>query len=350
MTKKRLGIIIFSVFFVFGLTFMVKAQDENTPYIDSLDPVSGPISTEVSIKGGNFGSEDNAGKVFFYKNKSASVVSWSDEEIICKVPTGAKSGEVIVIDEEGKKSDGVKFKVSTGVLVAPVNLSADNISTKSVTLKWDLVKNDSGYSVSIGTDEQATSLKSTDVQTNSYDKSDLEPNKTYYWKVKAINSSPKKNSGWSRIVSFKTKAEEVKPAPTTQSKKNTISLSTIIIIAALVIVLILAIIVLVRALSRRRRLDLGATELKPEPEEGPLPTVSQEERGLSNTQPGMADISRPQEPSINEPYPPSSTPPSEIPPSEPSSPPSGLPPSEPPSSEGPSSTKSPQRPSSGIGL
>ncbi len=350
MTKKRLGIIIFSVFFVFGLTFMVRAQDENTPYIDSLDPVSGPIGTEVSIKGGNFGSEDNVGKVFFYKNKSALVVSWSSEEIICKVPTGTKSGVVVVIDKQGKKSNGVKFKVLTGVLIAPVNLSADNISTKSVTLKWDLVKNASSYSVSIGTDEEATSLKSTDVQTNSYDKSDLEPNKTYYWKVKATSPSPEKNSEWSRIVSFKTKAEEVKPAPVTQSKKNTISLSTILIIAALVIVLILAIIVLVRALSRRRRLDLGATELKPEPEEGPLPTVSQEEKGLPNTQPGMADISRPQEPSTNEPYPPSSTPPSEISPSEPSSPSSGLPSPEPPLSEGPPSTKPPQGPGSGVGL
>jgi len=350
MTKKRLGIIIFSVFFVFGLSFMIKAQDENTPYINSLDPVSGPISTEVSIKGSNFGNENNVGKVLFYKNKSASVVSWSNEEIICKVPTGVKNGVVIVTDKQGKKSNGVKFKVLTGVLVAPVNLSADNVGTKNVTLKWDLVKNASGYSVSIGTDEQATSLKSTDVQTNSYDKSDLEPNETYYWKVKAISSSPKKNSGWSRVVSFKTKAEEVKPAPTTQLKKNTISLSSIIIIAALVIVLILAIIVLIRTLSRRRRLDLGETELKPEPEEGPLPAVSQEEKGLPNTQPGMADISRPQEPSINEPYPSSSTPPSEIPPSEPSSPPSGLPPSEPPSSEGPSSTKPPQGPGSGVGL
>ncbi len=192
MTKKRLGIIIFSVFFILGLTFIIRAQDENTPYIDSLDPVSGPIGTEVSIKGGNFGNKNDTGKVSFYKDKNASVVSWSDEEIICKVPTGAKSGSVIVIDKQGKKSTGVKFKVLTGVLVAPVNLSADNVSTKSVTLKWDLVKNASSYSVTIGTDEEATSLKSTDVQTNSYDKSDLEPNKTYYWKVKAVNPSPKK--------------------------------------------------------------------------------------------------------------------------------------------------------------
>jgi hypothetical protein len=236
----------------------------------------------------------------------ASITTWGDKEIICKVPADAKSGNVLISNEQGVKSNAVKFKILTGILIAPVDLKAENATTSEIDLKWSQVKDAVAYTISMGTDTEATNLQSANVKSNEFKKTGLEQNKTYYWKVKALASTPAKNSGWSRIYKFTTKAEQPKPATTTSQKG--ISWSSVIIIASLVFVIILGIFILIRVLYRRKKNSLENSELNPEPTEGPLPSVPESNDQMpkmeSYEKPGIDNISKPDQnyPEPNKPY------------------------------------------------
>ena len=65
------------------------------PSISSFSPTSGPVGTQVTINGSNFGSTQGASTVTF-NNSSASIVSWSDTQIVATVPPAAISGQVKV--------------------------------------------------------------------------------------------------------------------------------------------------------------------------------------------------------------------------------------------------------------
>ena len=72
-----------------GVTFTVTVP---APSISSLDPSSGPVNTQVTIEGSNFGS---SGTVTF-NGTTASTTSWASDEIETSVPTGATTGSVVV--------------------------------------------------------------------------------------------------------------------------------------------------------------------------------------------------------------------------------------------------------------
>jgi hypothetical protein len=294
MLKRKIGVLGFLILFILGFISITKAQTDTKPYIDSLDPIQGPIGTEVAINGNSFGSEK--GVVVFYNTKKATISSWSDEQIVCKVPAGALSGNVVVTSKEGDKSNALKYKVLTAVLIAPSGLKSENLTTKSVTLKWNKATGAVSYSISLGTDSKATNLKTVDVEEASYDKGSLAANKMYYWKIRAISSNPKKDSGWSRIVSFKTKAEEVKPVAPVQTQKNGPDTTTIIVIAVIIFIIIFGLFLLIRFFTRRRQQNLGETgetDLRAEPEETSTQDRPEQEMPKIENKPGLDNISGP---------------------------------------------------------
>jgi hypothetical protein len=65
------------------------------PSISSFSPTSGPVGTQVTINGGNFGSTQGTSTVTF-NSSSASIVSWSNTQIVATVPSVAISGPVKV--------------------------------------------------------------------------------------------------------------------------------------------------------------------------------------------------------------------------------------------------------------
>jgi len=98
------------------------AEDVVSPTISNLSPskASAGTETEVTITGTGFGASKGTSKVeFFYKSGEpkidAPVVSWSDTEIVCKVPIGtingypasASSGAVTVTTANGTSNDYV---------------------------------------------------------------------------------------------------------------------------------------------------------------------------------------------------------------------------------------------------
>lgn len=87
-----------------GVLFTVTAS------ITSLNPGSGIVGSYVTITGSNFGSSQGSSTVTFNGTQSTSISSWSDNTIVCIVPVGATTGN-LVVQAQGFKSNAVVFTV-----------------------------------------------------------------------------------------------------------------------------------------------------------------------------------------------------------------------------------------------
>jgi hypothetical protein len=82
------------------------------PIISNLSPNSGPVGTEVTISGSNFGLMQ--GTVTF-NGVYAGLTSWTDTQIVTMVPSGSSTGPVIVHTSAGKDSNGITFAVTVPI-------------------------------------------------------------------------------------------------------------------------------------------------------------------------------------------------------------------------------------------
>jgi len=80
-----------------------------TPTISGLSPTSGAVGSLVTITGTNFGATQGTSTLTF-NGTAATPTSWSATGIVAKVPTGATTGNVVVI-VSGVASNGVAFTV-----------------------------------------------------------------------------------------------------------------------------------------------------------------------------------------------------------------------------------------------
>lgn len=83
---------------------------QNTPQISSLSPTSGIVGSFVTIAGVNFGASRGLSTVKF-NGTTATPTSWSSTSLVCAVPTGAATGNVVVT-VSGIASNGVSFTVT----------------------------------------------------------------------------------------------------------------------------------------------------------------------------------------------------------------------------------------------
>ena len=109
-----------------------------SPSISSLTPGFGPVGTSVTIYGLNFGATQGNSTVAF-SGKPATSSSWSTNNIVAPVPTGATTGNVIVT-VGGVASNGMAFTVTTAaapsVTTQPASqkVTAGQTATFSVTV------------------------------------------------------------------------------------------------------------------------------------------------------------------------------------------------------------------------
>jgi RHS repeat-associated protein len=105
-----------------GVMFQVGAS----PSVSSMSPTSGPIGTSVTLTGANFGAAQGTSTVTF-GGVSAPVTSWSNTQIVTTVPSGAATGNVVVVvvNVSGVNSTGVNFAV-TGL---PTGWSDQDVGT-----------------------------------------------------------------------------------------------------------------------------------------------------------------------------------------------------------------------------
>jgi hypothetical protein len=110
--------------------------DSNLPFIERLEPERGPVGGRLTILGKNFGSNRENGLVYFTWVTAAETAGlssagtlshfipaagidfdyegWSDREIRLRVPMGAISGNIMVMNEEGT-GNTVYFEVDQSV-------------------------------------------------------------------------------------------------------------------------------------------------------------------------------------------------------------------------------------------
>lgn len=112
-----------------ALKYKVETDLTNTPVIDYLDPVQGPVGQYVTIYGSKFGSyQPGKSAVKFHDiiqgiDKFADVSFpdacksnwWNDSHIIVKVPAGISgNSQVFVINKDNKNSNPADFRVING--------------------------------------------------------------------------------------------------------------------------------------------------------------------------------------------------------------------------------------------
>ena len=97
---------------------------DKPPYILSINPSSGHCGDLIKINGEGFGSgQENSNILFSNSIEVNEVISWSDNEIICKIPEGAENGCVIVKNNKSQSNCSI-----LSVLVdIPGDLNEDSI-------------------------------------------------------------------------------------------------------------------------------------------------------------------------------------------------------------------------------
>jgi hypothetical protein len=124
-----------------GLPFSVTPPP--APVLSSLSTTTGPVGTQVTLLGANFGTTQGTSSVAF-NGTTASPSAWSSTSITTIVPVGATTGQVRVT-VGGQLSNGIQFTVTGAVLtfyVSPtgndtVNCTingAQNINTPKRTI------------------------------------------------------------------------------------------------------------------------------------------------------------------------------------------------------------------------
>ena len=92
--------------------------------IDSVTPAAGPVGTSVTVSGANFGATQGTSTVTF-NGVSASASSWSSNNIVATVPSGATTGPVVVT-VNGTPGNGVTFSVGqTGSFGGAITRASD---------------------------------------------------------------------------------------------------------------------------------------------------------------------------------------------------------------------------------
>ncbi|MBI5794625.1 Ig-like domain-containing protein [Candidatus Uhrbacteria bacterium] len=86
-------------------------DDAPGPSVCDMDPGAGPVGTEVTIYGENFGDDD--GDVQFYSGQSAAYTLWENDQVSSViVPDAAATGPVYVIEAtSGYASNSLNFEV-----------------------------------------------------------------------------------------------------------------------------------------------------------------------------------------------------------------------------------------------
>lgn len=95
-----------------GNLLAIRPPSATAPSIISFSPGSGPIGTQVVIRGTNFGSSSGQNSVGF-NGTTAAINSFSSTELVVTVPSGATSGPISVTSPGGSVVSSTPFVVGT---------------------------------------------------------------------------------------------------------------------------------------------------------------------------------------------------------------------------------------------
>ena len=123
-------------------------DQDSSPTISSLMPANGAVDQLVTVKGGNFGARRRDARVGFAGGSQGSVVSWANDAIKVKVPSGARTGSMYAYGWDSERSNGKAFSVGP-----PSNAGADWLLAEGSTWpgfdEWVLLQNPNGSASSV---------------------------------------------------------------------------------------------------------------------------------------------------------------------------------------------------------
>ncbi|MCI0526738.1 MAG: Ig-like domain-containing protein [Nitrospira sp.] len=132
------------------------------PTISDFTPTSGPVGTEVTITGTNFGSTSTV----FFNGVQATISSVTSTTIITNVPAGATTGPITVTTAGGSTTSSTNFTVTIPPIISNFSPTSGPIGT-SVTINgqhFDPVAANNQVKFN-GTSAIITSATSTTIQT-----------------------------------------------------------------------------------------------------------------------------------------------------------------------------------------
>ncbi len=89
------------------------------PHVSSLSPASGVVGTQVTVTGSGFRasqSQSSGSSTITFNGQPATVVSWSDMQIVATVPAGAVSGPVTIGGAAGASNTDIIFSMPKPVI------------------------------------------------------------------------------------------------------------------------------------------------------------------------------------------------------------------------------------------
>jgi RHS repeat-associated protein len=121
-----------------GVAFTVIA----TPIVSSLSPAAGPVGTQVTIQGSNFGSTQGSSTLTFNGASPASITSWADGQIVAVVSSMITTGPVTVVVNSVPSNSNVVFTA--------YNPNITSLSPPSGSIGSSIIVNGDGFGASQG--------------------------------------------------------------------------------------------------------------------------------------------------------------------------------------------------------
>ncbi|MHB8894995.1 MAG: C1 family peptidase [Candidatus Geothermincolia bacterium] len=121
---------------------------DSTPTLSGLTPSNGGPGQLVTVRGDNLGGFRRDARVGFQGGKTGLVVTWANDEIQVRVPSGAQTGSMYVYDWESERTNGRAFTVGP-----PSNAGANWLLAEGATWpgfdEWVLLQNPNAESSNV---------------------------------------------------------------------------------------------------------------------------------------------------------------------------------------------------------
>jgi len=112
-----------------GLPFVVG----NVPVITSLSDPAGPVGSQLTVTGVNFGATQGTSTITFNGTAATAIITWSGTSMVVNVPAGATTGNVLVT-VGGNASNEITFVVGSVPVITALSEPAGPVgSTLTIT-------------------------------------------------------------------------------------------------------------------------------------------------------------------------------------------------------------------------
>jgi cathepsin K len=116
------------------------SDSDSSPTVSSVSPATGGPGQLVTVRGNNLGAHRRNASFSFQGGRSGQIVTWQNDEIQLRVPSGAVSGTTYAFDWESERSNGKAFAVGP-----PSNAGANWLLAEGATWpgfdEWVLLQN-----------------------------------------------------------------------------------------------------------------------------------------------------------------------------------------------------------------